>query len=361
MAAILEPVKNLADIQEFDNHKAVYRFEDAANNLRGFIAIHNDNLGPATGGTRMFPYANEKEALADVLKLSRAMTYKCALAGVRHGGGKAVIIGNPDKDKNEELLRSYARIINKLEGIFTTGEDSGITEDDVQIMFEESDFFNGRRGVAGDPSPYAALSTFYTIQVALAEITGINELFNIRIAIKGIGKVGAELLKLLVGAGAEVVIADIKTAVTDAVKARFPQVKVADPEVIHGEPAEVFSPCALGNDITDKNVYEISAKIICGAANNQLASPEVGDLLFKRNIFYVPDYVANAGGLINVMDERDEGGYNKKRVLHRIEHLRDTLRTIYLFSQQRREPPYRVADRLAEDIFLNGKTPSFVA
>lgn len=361
MASILEPVKNFEDLPEFDNHKAVYRFEDSSVGLRGFIAIHNDNLGPATGGTRMFPYVSEKEALRDVLKLSRAMTYKCALAGIRHGGGKAVIIGDPEKNKTEEMLRSYARIINKLDGVFTTGEDAGITEDDVQIMFEESDFLNGRRGVAGDPSPYAALSTFYTMQVALAEAANIYEFFNIKIAIKGVGKVGSELLKLLVGAGAEVVIADVRVATIDVIKAKFPQVGVVATDVIHREPVEVFSPCALGNDITDKNIDEIKSKIICGAANNQLESSEVGDILFKRNIFYVPDYVANAGGLINVMDEREEGGYNKKRVLHRIEHLKDTLRTIYLFSEQKNQAPNRVADRLAEDIFRNGKNTSFVA
>src|SRR3989344_601316 len=169
---------------EFDGHKAVYRFEEPSVRLRGFIAIHNDNLGPATGGTRMFPYASEKDAIADVLRLSRTMTYKCALAGVRHGGGKVVIIGDPEKDKTEELLRSYARVVNELNGEFSTGEDVGITEDDVQIMLQESPHFNGRRGVAGDPSPYAALSTFLAMQAAAGEMFGEEDLFGKAVAVK---------------------------------------------------------------------------------------------------------------------------------------------------------------------------------
>lgn len=361
MASVLESVKNLSEFPEFDNHKAVYKFEEPAVGLRGFIAIHNDNLGPATGGTRMFPYVSERDALADVLKLSRAMTYKCALAGVRHGGGKAVIIGDPDTNKSENFLKAYARIINGLNGIFTTGEDVGITEDDVQIMFEESTFFNGRRGVAGDPSPYAALSTFSAIQTALLEDLGISELFNIKVAIKGVGKVGSELMRLLIGGGAQVIAADVKPSVIGMMSVKFPQIAVMPTSTIHAQNVHIFAPCALGNDITDENVHEIKAKIICGAANNQLASPEAGDMLFKRNIFYVPDYIANAGGLINVMDEREEGGYNKKRVLHRIEHLKDTLRTIHLLSGQKRQPPHRVADRLAEDIFRNGNNRKTVA
>lgn len=354
MVSKLEPVKNISEFPEFDNHKAVYRFEDLAVGLKGFIAIHNDNLGPATGGTRMFPYKTEQDAIADVLKLSRAMTYKCALAGVRHGGGKAVIIGDPDTNKNEIFLKAYAQIINELNGIFTTGEDVGITEDDVQIMFEESAFFNGRRGVAGDPSPYAALSTFYAIKTALSEVLGISELFNIKVAVKGVGKVGSELIHLLIGGGAQVIAADIKPSVIGMMSVKFPQIAAVPTGVIHAQDVHVFSPCALGSDITVENIGEMKAKIVCGAANNQLASPEAGDMLFKSNIFYVPDYIANAGGLINVMDEREEGGYNKKRVLHRIEHLKDTLRTIHLLSGQKRQPPHRIADRLAEDIFRNG-------
>jgi len=351
----VHPVIGLAEFSDFDNHKALYRFEDAVCGLKGFIAIHNDNLGQATGGTRMFPYKTEEEAITDVLKLSRAMTYKCALAGVRHGGGKAVIIGDPEKDKSKEMLYAYADAVNSLKGSFSTGEDVGISEDDVQSMLEKSRFFNGRRGVAGDPSPYAALSTFYALGTTVEECFGMEGLFNRTVALKGIGKVGTELLKLLTGVGAQIIAADIKPAVVQEVLARYPQIKVVAAEQIHAENAEIFSPCALGGDLNEKTVKEIKARIICGAANNQLAGAAVGNLLFKKNICYVPDYVANAGGLINVVDELEEGGYNRKRVLLRIENIKNTLRTIYLVSRQKNQPPVRVADRLAEEIFKNGK------
>ena len=354
MASPLQIVKDLSRFPEFDNHKAVYRFEDLSVGLKGFIAIHNDNLGPATGGTRMFPYVSEDEALRDVLRLSRAMTYKCALAGVRHGGGKAVIIGEPEKNKNEKFLCAYARIVSELKGRFFTGEDVGISEDDVQVMLKESNSFIGRRGIAGDPSPYAALSTFYAAQVALSECCGQEDFFNRLVTVKGVGKVGSELLRLLIGVGALVSVADIKPAVISEVKSRYPQVKIVDPQEIHKQAVDIFSPCALGNDLNLKSINEILAKVICGAANNQLASPDVGDALFKAKILYVPDYVANAGGLINVVDELESDGYSKKRVLKKIENLKNTLRTIFLFSKQKNQPPHRIADRLAEDIFKNG-------
>ena len=354
MFAMLKSVSSISHLPEFDSHKAVYRFEDVSVGLSGFIAIHNENLGPATGGTRMYPYPSEREALADVLRLSRAMTYKCAIAGVRHGGAKAVIIGNPDTNKAEALLRAYARIVNELKGRFTTGEDVGITEDDVQVMFEESSLFNVRKELAGDPSPDAALSTFYAMQVAVSELFGSEKIAGRTVALKGIGKVGSRLLTLLIEVGAQVTAADIKDSVTQSVREKFPQVKLVGSEKIHLEPADIFSPCALGGDLSAATVNVLPAKIICGAANNQLASPEAGDLLSRRDIAYVPDYVANAGGLINVMDEREAGGYNRERVLNRILNLKNTLRAIFQLSRVKHAPMSRVADELAEDIF-NGK------
>ncbi|MEK7554847.1 MAG: Glu/Leu/Phe/Val dehydrogenase dimerization domain-containing protein [Patescibacteria group bacterium] len=349
----------LEDFPEFDSHKTVYRFENSSVGLRGFIAIHNDNLGPATGGTRMFPYVSEEEALRDVLRLSRAMTYKCALAGVHHGGGKAVIIGDPE-NKSEQMLRAYAQAINEADGRFFTGEDVGITEDDVQVMLEESRFFIGRRGVAGDPSPYAAKSVFATMQVAAGELWGDEDLFNRSVAVKGAGKVGGELIRLLVNAGAKVIAADVKPAAIEAVEKKYPQVRVVDSATIHKEKVDIFSPCALGNDFTKENVAEVRAAVICGGANNQLASDDIGDWLFRRNILYVPDYVANAGGLINVVDELEKDGYNRRRVLERISKLKNMLHTIFLFTRQKHQPSNRVADQLAESIFLNGKKTSSV-
>jgi len=225
----------------------------------------------------------------------------------------------------------------------------------VQLMLQGSKFFIGRRGVAGDPSPYAALSTFYAMQTAAAECFGGEDLFNHTVAIKGIGKVGGELMRLLVGVGARVSATDIKTDVLEAARAKFPQVHIVLPAEIFLKEVDILSPCALGGDLNNESIKFIRAKVICGAANNQLESLEVGDALFAKKICYVPDYVANAGGLINVIDELEPDGYSRKRVLTRIGNLKNVLKTINLVSHQKNQSPSRVADRLAEEIFQNGK------
>jgi leucine dehydrogenase len=341
----------IEQLPTLDDYKMVVSFKDPETKLRGFIAIHNENLGPAVGGTRMFPYENEKTALIDALRLSRAMTYKCALAGVPHGGGKAVIIGNPDHDKNEPLIRAYARVIKKLNGRFITGEDVGLTEDDVQIMLEESDFFIGRRGIAGDPSPYAALSTYHSIITAVQEKLGLSSLKGLTIAVKGVGKVGSELVRLVKQDGARVIIADIRESAIAKIKAELPDLEVVPVETIHSLAVDIFSPCALGNDINEKNYKEVKAKIVCGGANNQLSSAEISDELFKHDILFVPDYVANAGGLINVVDELESNGYDHNRVLRRVENVKNTLSTILFLSKKKHLSPSRIADQLGEEIF----------
>ncbi len=340
-------------LQTPDGYRAVIKFKCPSVKLKGFLAIHNEDLGPAVGGTRMFPYANEQAALIDVLRLSRAMTYKCALAGVHHGGGKAVIIGDPEKDKSEALIRAYAKVIESLKGRFHTGEDVGISEDDVQIMLQESKFFIGRRGVAGDPSPFASLSTFYTMQVAAREKFGNQSLWGLTVAIKGAGKVGSELIRLVKKDGAKVIAADVRPSAVEKLKAEHPDIKIVSAQKIHSVQADIFSPCALGNDITMDNVGEIKAKVICGGANNQLASIEIGDELFKRDILFVPDYIANAGGLIDVVAELEPDGYNRERVIKNIENVKNTISTVLLMSRQKKRAPSRIADRLAEETFHN--------
>lgn len=339
---------NYKDFKEYDKHKKIVRFEDKNNKLKGFIAIHNNNLGPATGGTRFYPYITEKDAVKDVLRLSHAMSYKCALAGIKYGGAKAVIIGDPEKIKSDDLLKSYAKEINKLKGSFTTGEDVGMTEGDVQLMMTESAFFNGRKGLAGDPSPFAALSTFYAIKSACKKNFGNIKLNSRTVAVKGVGKVGYELINLLLKEGATVFAADIDRKVVYKIKKEFPEVKIIAPKQIHKLKVDIYAPCALGNEFTNLNKKQIRAKIICGAANNQLSSPEIGDWFYENGIMYIPDYIANAGGLINVIDEREPGGYNRRRVNERIRNVKKTVVRIIESSERKKKSTIRIADALAE-------------
>lgn len=341
-------------LKEFDNHKLVVKMEDKESGLNGFIVIHNDNLGsPAVGGTRMLPYKTEKDALIDALKLSKAMTYKCAMAKVPHGGGKAVIIGDPKKDKTEALLKAYAEKINSLGGKFYSGEDVGITQDDINILLESSSYFNGRPELAGDPSPYAALSTFYAMQSAVDFLHSKKHLSEMKIAVKGVGKVGGALVKLLSEENAEIYVSDIDKSATDKISRDFPNVKVVDNSIIQSLPVDIYAPCALGDEFLMETAGQIKAKIICGAANNQLADDKVGDWLFAHDIIYVPDYVANAGGLIDVMGELEKDGYNKKRVLRRIKKVKDTVKKILAIAYRTNKSPHRIAEKIAESYFNN--------
>ncbi|MBI3631806.1 MAG: Glu/Leu/Phe/Val dehydrogenase [Candidatus Staskawiczbacteria bacterium] len=341
-------------LKEFDNHKLVIKIEDKDAGLKGFIAIHNDKLGsPAVGGTRMLPYKSEKDALADVLKLSRAMTYKCAMAKVPYGGAKGVIIGDSKKDKTEKLLKAYAQKINSLKGQFYTGEDVGISQNDVNIMLKASSYFIGKPNLAGDPSPYAALSVFYSIQSAVYCLYKTKSLKDIKIAIKGVGKVGGELVRLLYNTGAIVYVSDIDKISLAKIKIKFPKVKIVDNKKIHTLAVDVYSPCALGDEFSTKNAKKIMAKIICGGANNQLADDKVGDWFFKHNIVYIPDYVANSGGLIDVVDELAEDGYKKNRVLEKINDVKNTVKKILKLSLKNNKSPHRVADEIAESYFNN--------
>ncbi len=341
-------VAYLSKFAEYDNHKLVVKIENKKALLKGFIAIHNDNLGPATGGTRMFPYSSEKEAINDVLRLSRAMTYKCALAGVNYGGGKAVIIGDPQKIKNRKLLHAYAREVNKLNGQFTTGEDVGISEEDVQVMFQVSPFFNGKRGLAGDPSPYAALSTFFAIQTACRKYFGIENIKKRTIAVKGVGKVGFELIRLLQEKDAVVYAADVDPNAIRKVRKNFPRVTITSPQKIHKLKVDIYSPCAMGKEFTNITKNQVKAKIICGSANNQLSCQEIGNWFYAKGILYIPDYVANAGGLINVIDEREPSGYNIERVMARIKNIKNTVAKIIELSQKEKKSTVQIADELAE-------------
>lgn len=343
---------NLSEMVEFDNHELVTYFFDKKTNLRGFIAIHNTNLGPATGGTRLQMYRSEIDALKDVLNLSKAMTYKCALAGVKFGGGKAVIIRSP-YDKDDALFRSYAKKVNIFSGKFTTGTDVGISLQDTEIMATGSKYILGisKNAVKKyDTSKMAAVGVYHAICGAVEEKNRTSSLDGVRIAVKGLGKLGLELVRLLYTNGAKITVADIdKNKIKEAKKA-YSNIKVVSPKEILSQDVEVYAPCALGNEFTTDNIKLLKANIIIGGANNQLSNEEVGDYLFRKGIIYGPDFLVNAGGLINIVDELEDDGYSARRVINRVTMIRDRLVKIIRTSQEQNIPTNRITINLANEI-----------
>ncbi len=321
--------------------------------LKGFIVIYNDNLGPALGGTRIADYNTSKEALTDALKLAEAMTYKCAIAGLPFGGGKGVLLKQQNMSR-KEMLKEYALQVDKLKGEFYTGEDVGLEEEEVQYMLKFSPYFIGKTGLAGDPSYFAALSAFNSIKAALHFLYKNEKIEGRTFAVKGVGKTGTFLVKLLVYAGGKVYIYDHDRSKIKQLLAFNKNVQDG-PQDIEKLEVDVFCPCALGNDISKKNIKKIKARIIAGTANNQLESKEVGDMLFNKNILHVPDYIANAGGLLDVADELMEGGYSRKRVLKSIDDLKNYLESLLRKSKKEKISPLRLANQLAEKTFLKKK------
>lgn len=330
-------------------HESIIRLHDPVSGLEGYIGIHNTALGPALGGTRIFPYKSKKAALKDVCKLSRAMTYKCAISGLKFGGGKGVIIANPESPSIKKVLRAYAEKIKKLGGKFYTGEDVGLNESEVQYMLKFSPFFIGKSHQAGDPSPYAAFSAFNAIQIALKYACKDPGLKHKRVAIKGVGKTGSELARLLYKKGAVITVADIDQKKILELQKELPGIKIASVKEIRELEGDIYSPCAMGDDIDKKAAAKMRVKIICGTANNQLASPEVAEILHKRKILFIPDYIANAGGLINVSAELWPGGYSKNKVLNKITQLKKSLAEILRLVKKTGKNPSFIANNLAHE------------
>ncbi len=333
----------------FLDHERVVSFGDERVGLRGFVAIHNTNLGPATGGTRFKIYDRDEDALYDALNLSRAMTYKCAMSGVPFGGGKAVIINNGRKDR--EFFESYARIINSFNGSFTTGKDVGIGDEEIGHMSKISKFINGHSGDE-DPSLYAALGVFIGIKSALKSLYGSASLENRKVAIKGLGQVGFELARLIKRAGGRLVLADIDEGRVRLAKNKFSGAKFVAPAEIHKTKCDVYAPCALGGEFTNQTISEIQCRVICGAANNQLASSEVDEKIVGRRIIYVPDYIANAGGLIAVVDGLRFKKFRDERVRKNLLVIRDNVTKIIELSKKDKRPPQEIANDMAEKRFM---------
>ncbi|MEV4623071.1 Glu/Leu/Phe/Val dehydrogenase dimerization domain-containing protein [Asanoa sp. NPDC049573] len=331
-------------------HEQVVFCQDKQSGLKAIIGIYSTALGPALGGTRFYPYASEAEALHDVLELSRGMAYKNALAGLDLGGGKAVIWGDPDKIKSESLLRAYGRFVESLGGRYYTACDVGTYVTDMDVVARETSYVTGRsveHGGAGDSSVLTAWGVFQGMRAAAEHVWGSPTLAGRRVGVSGLGKVGKHLTAHLIDDGASVVATDVNARALDWARTTYPQVDlVSDTAGLISGDIDVYAPCALGGALDDDTVPQLRAKIVTGGANNQLAHPGIEKQLADRGILYTPDYVVNAGGVIQVADEIE--GFNFDRAKLRATRIYDTTREILRLADAEGVPPAVAADRLAE-------------
>lgn len=332
-------------------HKKVVLCNDASSGLRAVIAIHSTDLGPATGGLRMWPYATDEEAIVDALRLSRGMTYKYAAAGVNLGGGKAVIIGDPKRDKSEALLRAFARFVDQLGGEYITGEDVGTTLADMEMLFTETNHvvtLPKHCGGAGDIAPATALGAIMATKACAKRVWGTDDLRGRTVALQGLGAVGHNALRLLVEQGARVTVADIDRQKVDTAIATH-GVTAVDPGDIYTQEVDIFAPYALGAVINDNTVHQLRAKVVAGAANNILADECHGDELERRGIVYAVDYVANSGGTIYDTDRLRKGGFQEERAWANVRAIYQRTEEVFRLAERDRIPYYAAADRLAEE------------
>jgi valine dehydrogenase (NAD+) len=332
-------------------HEQVVFCGDETSGLKAIIAIHSTALGPALGGTRFYPYASEAAAVADALRLSRAMSYKNSLAGLDLGGGKAVIIGDPRTDKTEALLRAYGRFVESLGGRYLTACDVGTYNADLDLVARETRFAHGRSeayGGCGDSSVLTAYGVFQGMRAAAQHTWGAPSLAGRTVAVAGVGKVGSWLVGHLVDDGADVVVTDVDPAAVARLQERFPGVRsVTDTAALVRTPHDVYAPCALGGALDAATVAALPARIVCGGANNQLAAPEVAEQLRGRGILYAPDYLVNAGGVIQVEDERH--GFSFERARTRATGIFDVALRVFEAADAAGVSPAVAADRLAEE------------
>jgi leucine dehydrogenase len=330
-------------------HEQLVLCQDSASGYRGIIAIHSTVLGPALGGTRFWNYASDDEAIVDALRLARGMTYKNAVAGLNLGGGKSVIIGNNKTVDREMIFRAHGRFVESLGGRYITAEDVGTSTADMDYVHMETDYVSGLAGRSGDPSPVTAHGVFRAIQASAKERWGSDDLNTKTVAVQGCGHVGYYLAKELHEAGATLVVTDIDADRVKRVVTEF-NARAVGSEEIYGVKADVFAPCALGAIINDKTIPQLKVEIVAGAANNQLLEERHGVELDRRNIMYAPDYVANAGGVINVYSEL--AGWTSARSFRKADEIYDTIRKVFEIARTEKIPTYLAADRLAEQRIL---------
>lgn len=331
-------------------HEQIVLCHEEATGLKAVIAIHNTICGPALGGCRMWPFESEEEAISDAMRLSRGMTYKNAAAGLNLGGGKAVIIGDPNKDKSEALFRAFGRFVQSLGGRYISAEDVGTSVQDMEYIKMETDFVAGlpmEFGGSGDPSPFTALGTFEGIKASVKYRLNKNDLKGIRVAIQGVGHVGYYLCEMLHEAGAELIVSDIFDEKVDKIVSDFGATAVSGDEIFSVD-TEVFAPCALGAIINDDSISKMKFKIIAGGANNQLLDEQIhGKKLKDKNILYAPDYLINAGGVTNVFFEVINE-YSKDRVTKKVKNIYNILMEVYQIADKENITTVEAAARLAE-------------
>ena len=334
------------------HHEQVVFCHDEASGLKAIIAIYSTALGPALGGTRFHPYATEAEALTDVLNLSQGMAYKNALAGLDLGGGKAVIIGDPQTIKTEALLRAYGRFVQSLNGRYFTACDVGTFSPDMDVIARECDYVTGRtveHGGAGDSSVLTAFGVYQGMRASAQHVWGDSALGGRTVGVAGVGKVGKHLVRHLLDEGAHVVITDPWAPAVEALVAEHPELRVVDSvDALVREPLDVYAPCALGGALDDEVVDVLEAAIVCGAANNQLAHDGIEKRLEERGIVYAPDYCVNAGGVMQVADELDPSGFDFDRAKAQATRIYDTTLEVLTHATEQGVPPSIAADRVAE-------------
>lgn len=336
-------------ISETEHENVIYCY-DAPTGLKAIIAIHNTTLGPALGGTRFYNYENETTALNDVLRLSRGMTFKAAISGINLGGGKAVIIGNPETLKTEAFWRRYGKFINTLNGKYITAEDMNTNSKDMAFIAQETPFVAGKPeflGGGGDPSPITAYGVYLGLKAALKEVYGNDKLNEKKILVEGAGAVGSHLIERLINEGAKVYLTEINRFKVQQITKKHPGIEVVARETSYDLDIDVFSPCAMGGVLNTTTIERLKCAIIAGAANNQLQDEnENGNQLKNKGILYAPDFLINAGGVINCYQEVI--GYNKEQALARTEQIYDLTLEIFYKAKNENITPHQAAIQLAE-------------
>lgn len=340
----------ISELSEFNNHQRVIRVNDPDSGLLGFVAIHHKRGNtPCLGATRLWNYESEEEALQDALRLSYRMTYKSALAGLPYGGAKATLMvtqkGLADREK---LFQSYAQVIDKLNGVFVTGADVGVSQSDLNTMCQNSQFIIGGNVPSGY---YTALGVVQGIHAVLEEIYNSPDISERSFAIQGLGKTGLELLKLLYGKAGKIIVSDINKELLELIKKEFSEVVVVGLLEIHKQKVDVFCPCALSGVVNKETISQLQCKAIVGAANNQLESNSIGQQLYDANILYAPDYIANSGGLISVADQYKNKTHNEKRIEQSLLKIKNVLGNIFSKSKKDKQPADVIANQIAESIF----------